>query len=54
MNVGQYAYGRRFYDGVLGRFTGVDALSSEFTYVNPYNYAENNPIVNIDLHGLQA
>ena len=29
-------------------------MSSDFRYVNPYNYAENNPIVNIDLLGLQA
>ncbi|MBK8348654.1 MAG: hypothetical protein IPL08_13980 [Saprospiraceae bacterium] len=32
----------------------VDALSADYTYINPYNYAENNPIINIDLHGLQA
>ena len=32
----------------------MDALSADYTYINPYNYAENNPIINIDLHGLQA
>lgn len=48
-----YAYGVRYYDAAIGRFTGVDPISDQFAWVSPYNYAENEPIANIDLHGLQ-
>ena len=47
-------FGMRFYDPVLARFTGVDPIAEDYYYVTPYNYAENSPIVNIDLWGLQA
>ena len=47
-------YGARFYDAQLGRFTGVDPIADRFAWVSTYNYAENSPIANIDLHGLQA
>jgi len=49
-----YAYGARYYDPVLARFTGVDPISDQFPHVSTFNYAENEPIRNIDLHGLQA
>jgi RHS repeat-associated protein len=49
-----YDYGKRFYDEILGRFTGVDPLADTFAFVTPYNYAENSPIANVDLWGLQA
>ncbi len=42
------------YDPQIGRFTGVDPISDQFAWVTTYNYAENSPIANIDLHGLQA
>jgi len=48
-----YHYGARMYDPQIGRFTGVDPISDEFAWVSTYNYAENEPIANIDLHGLQ-
>jgi RHS repeat-associated protein len=48
-----YAYGARWYEAGIGRFTGVDPIADEFPWVSTYNYAENDPIVNIDLHGLQ-
>ena len=41
------------YDPAIGRFTGVDPISDKFPHVSTYNYAENEPIANIDLHGLQ-
>lgn len=47
-------YGFRMYDATIGRFTGVDPISDQFAFVSTYNYAENSPIGNIDLHGLQA
>ena len=47
-----YHYGARMYDPQIGRFTGVDPISDQFAWVSTYNYAENEPIANIDLHGL--
>lgn len=47
-------YGARFYDPGIGRFIGVDPISDKFPHVNTYNYAENSPIANIDLWGLQV
>ena len=48
-----YHYGARIYDPAIGRFTGVDPISDKFPWVSTYNYAENEPVANIDLHGLQ-
>ncbi len=48
-----YAYGFRMYDPVLGRFPSIDPKAEEFAWVSTYNYAENEPIANIDLWGLQ-
>lgn len=49
-----YAYGARYYDAAIGRFTGVDPISDQFANLSPFNYASNDPIKNIDLHGLQG
>jgi len=54
IHVNCYDYGARFYDPVIGRFTCLDPIAEEFYYVSPYNYAENSPIANVDLWGLQA
>ena len=48
-----YAYGARYYDAALGRFTGVDPIADQFPHASEFNYAENEPVGNIDLHGLQ-
>ncbi|MCG8328388.1 MAG: N-acetylmuramoyl-L-alanine amidase [Chitinophagales bacterium] len=53
-DINLYEYGARWYDPAIGRFTGVDPIADQFAWVNPYNYAENEPIANIDLHGLQS
>jgi len=47
------AYGFRFYDASIARFTGVDPIADQFNFVNVYNYAENSPVANNDLYGLQ-
>ena len=36
------------------RFLRVDPIAERFPHVTTYNYAENSPIANIDLWGLQA
>ena len=54
MDLKLYGYGARYYDPCLGRFVSVDPLAEKFPYVTTYNYAENEPIKNIDLWGLQA
>jgi hypothetical protein len=46
-------YGAREYDVSIGRFLRVDPVIEQFPWVTPYNYAENEPITNIDLWGLQ-
>jgi RHS repeat-associated protein len=46
-------YGARWYDAAVGRFTGIDPIADQFPHVSPFNYAEDEPIANIDLHGLQ-
>lgn len=53
LGLGVYDFGFRFYDPAIARFTGVDPISDKFPHVSTYNYAENEPIANIDLWGLQ-
>ena len=48
-----YAYGARFYDASIGRFTSVDPIAAEFAHVSVFNYAENRVPNGIDLWGLQ-
>ena len=47
-------YGFRMYDAAIGRFPSVDPIIERFSYLTPYNYASNNPVLMIDLWGLQG
>jgi RHS repeat-associated protein len=43
--------GARFYDSEVGRFLSVDPLTAARTWVSPYNYVQNNPILRVDPTG---
>jgi RHS repeat-associated protein len=49
----QQDYGMRIYDTRLGRFLSVDPLTDEYPWNSTYAYAENEPVSNIDLDGLE-
>jgi RHS repeat-associated protein len=49
-----YDYGDRMYNPRLGRFFAVDPLASQYPELSPYQFAENNPIQNLDLDGREA
>jgi RHS repeat-associated protein len=50
----QLDYGFRIYDPRIGKFLSQDPLFKEFAYLTPYQYASNNPIMNIDIDGLEG
>jgi RHS repeat-associated protein len=43
----------RIHDPRLGRFLSVDPLSPNYPYWSPFAFAGNNPVVAIDLEGLE-
>ena len=52
-NLDWYNYGYRNYDPQIGRFVQLDPLSSSFPYLSPYQYAGCDPVLNVDLDGLE-
>ena len=49
-----YEYGMREYDAQIGRFFRVDPLADQYVYLTPYQYASNDPILNVDVDGLEG
>ncbi|HRO76938.1 MAG TPA: RHS repeat-associated core domain-containing protein, partial [Crocinitomicaceae bacterium] len=50
---GLYYYGARYYLAWTCRFISVDPLSAKYAQLSPYNYADNNPINDYDIDGMQ-
>ncbi|WP_106794770.1 DUF6443 domain-containing protein [Aquimarina sp. Aq78] len=42
----------RQYDPAIARFTSIDPLAEERSWLTPYNFVQNNPILRIDPSGL--
>ncbi len=49
----QYDYGFRVYNPRISRFFSVDPYTKDYPWNTPFAYAENEPISNIDLDGLE-
>ncbi|MFN4233855.1 MAG: RHS repeat domain-containing protein [Bacteroidia bacterium] len=47
-------YDARILDTRLGRFLSVDPLTAKFPMLTPYQLSSNNPILNVDLDGLEG
>ncbi len=52
LNLNTYDFHARQMDAVLGRFWGVDPMSSERVSFSPFNYVQNNPMNRVDPSGM--
>jgi RHS repeat-associated protein len=49
-----YDFGARINDPRIGRWISVDPLASKFPMLTPYQFSSNNPVLNVDLDGLEG
>ena len=49
--LGQYDYGARFYDPVIGRWGAIDPMSEKYVELSSYAYCKDNPIGFFDFEG---
>lgn len=52
LGLGWYNYGARNFDSYLGRWMNIDILAEKHYSVSPYDYVGANPILRIDLFGM--
>lgn len=50
----QYDYGFRIYDARIGKFLSQDPLFQSYPQLTPYQFAQNDPVRNIDIDGLEG
>jgi RHS repeat-associated protein len=48
-----YDYGFRIYNPHIAKFLSTDALSKDYPWYTPYQFAGNKPIIAVDLDGLE-
>jgi RHS repeat-associated protein len=49
-----YDYGFRIYNPALARFLSMDPLTKSYPWFSPFQYASNNPVVLVDLDGMEG
>ncbi|MBL0020351.1 MAG: hypothetical protein IPP17_28935 [Bacteroidetes bacterium] len=53
IDAGFQDYGFRMLDNRVARFLSLDPLTSKYPYYSPYLFAGDNPVVAVDLDGLE-
>ena len=53
-NGNSYDYGFRIYNPRIGKFLSVDPLFQSYPWLSTYQFAQNDPIRNIDIDGLEG